>query len=161
VLNETLPAALALLVPALRPHVVHQCGAKHIDAVQSGYRSAGVEAEIRPFIDDIAARYASADVVICRAGAITVSELAVAGVASVLVPLVVSTTHHQRTNAEFMAAHGAAIHLPQPEATAPRIAQLLSELTRPSLQRMAEAARAIGKPDATETVASVLERVAA
>jgi UDP-N-acetylglucosamine--N-acetylmuramyl-(pentapeptide) pyrophosphoryl-undecaprenol N-acetylglucosamine transferase len=85
---------------------VHQCGAKHVEAVKAAYRNAGVEAEIIPFIDDIAARYSAADVVLCRAGAITVSELAVAGVASVLVPLVVSTTHHQRTNAEFMAAHG-------------------------------------------------------
>lgn len=161
VLNETLPAALALLAPAQRPRVVHQCGAKHAEAVQSAYRNAGVDAEIIPFIDDIAARYAAADVVLCRAGAITVSELAVAGAASVLVPLVVSTTHHQRTNAEFMAGHGAAIHLPQSEATAPRIAQLIAELTRERLQRMAEAARALGKPDATETVASVIEKVAA
>jgi UDP-N-acetylglucosamine--N-acetylmuramyl-(pentapeptide) pyrophosphoryl-undecaprenol N-acetylglucosamine transferase len=161
VLNETLPAALALLSPAQRPRVVHQCGAKHMEAVRLAYRNAGVDAEIVPFIDDIAARYAAADVVVCRAGAITVSELAVAGVASVLVPLVVSTTHHQRTNAEFMTAHGAAIHLPQPEATASRIAQLLAELSRPRLQRMAEAARSLGKPDATETVASVIEKVAA
>jgi UDP-N-acetylglucosamine--N-acetylmuramyl-(pentapeptide) pyrophosphoryl-undecaprenol N-acetylglucosamine transferase len=161
VLNETLPAALALLPADERPQVVHQCGAKHLEAVQAAYRAAGVMAEIVPFIDDIAARYEAADIVLCRAGAITVTELAAAGVASVLVPLVVSTTHHQRTNAEFMAAHGAAIHLPQTEATAERIAQLLASLDRPQLQRMAEAARALGKPEATATVAAVLEKVAA
>jgi UDP-N-acetylglucosamine--N-acetylmuramyl-(pentapeptide) pyrophosphoryl-undecaprenol N-acetylglucosamine transferase len=161
VLNETLPAVLTRTPAEQRPQVVHQCGAKHLDAVQAAYRAGGVTAEIVPFIDDIAARYEAADVVLCRAGAITVTELAVAGVASVLVPLVVSTTQHQRTNAEFMAAHGAAIHLPQTEATAERIAQLLASLDRPQLQRMAEAARALGKPEATATVAAVLEKVAA
>jgi UDP-N-acetylglucosamine--N-acetylmuramyl-(pentapeptide) pyrophosphoryl-undecaprenol N-acetylglucosamine transferase len=161
VLNETLPAALALLPADERPQVVHQCGAKHLDVVQAAYRAAGVAAEIVPFIDDIAARYEAADVVLCRAGAITVTELAAAGVASVLVPLVVSTTHHQRTNAEFMAAHGAAIHVPQTEASAERIARLLASLERAQLQKMAEAARALGKPEATATVAGVLERVAA
>lgn len=160
-LNEALPAALALIPTEQRPQVVHQCGVKHLESVQAAYRAAGVAAEIVPFIDDIAARYEAADVVLCRAGAITVTELAVAGVASVLVPLVVSTTQHQRTNAEFMTAHDAAIHLPQAEATAARIAQLLAQLTRPQLQKMAEAARALGKPEATATVASVLEKVAA
>jgi UDP-N-acetylglucosamine--N-acetylmuramyl-(pentapeptide) pyrophosphoryl-undecaprenol N-acetylglucosamine transferase len=140
---------------------VHQCGAKNVTSVQAAYRSAGVEAEIVPFIDDIARRYAEADVVLCRAGAITVTELAAAGVPGVLVPLVVSTTQHQRTNAEFMAGKGAALHLPQTELTAERLATLLEGLTRPRLLAMANAARALGRPDATATVAAVIEKVAA
>jgi UDP-N-acetylglucosamine--N-acetylmuramyl-(pentapeptide) pyrophosphoryl-undecaprenol N-acetylglucosamine transferase len=128
--------------------------------VRRAYAEASVDAEVVPFIDDMARRYAEADVVVCRAGAITVTELAVAGVASVLVPLVVSTTQHQRTNAEFLAAHGAAVHLPQVELTADRLAGLLDGLTRERLLSMAEAARALGRPDATATVAAVIEKVA-
>lgn len=161
VLNDIVPGALALLAPDERPRTVHQCGAAHLEAVRAAYAEAGVDAEIVPFIDSIAQRYAQADVVVCRAGAITVAELAVAGVASVLVPLVVSTTQHQRTNAEFMAARGAAIHLPQEELSAARLAELLRGLRRDQLQALASAARALGKPDAAATVASVIERVAA
>jgi UDP-N-acetylglucosamine--N-acetylmuramyl-(pentapeptide) pyrophosphoryl-undecaprenol N-acetylglucosamine transferase len=161
VLNETLPSALARIPAERRPQVVHQCGAKHLDAVRDAYAKAGVQAEIVTFIDDMAARYAEADLVLARAGAITVTELAAAGVPSILVPLVVSTTHHQRTNAEFMAAKDAAIHLPQGDATAERLAELLAGLDRARLQSMAESARAVGRPDATATVASVIEKVAA
>jgi UDP-N-acetylglucosamine--N-acetylmuramyl-(pentapeptide) pyrophosphoryl-undecaprenol N-acetylglucosamine transferase len=161
VLNETVPPALASIERTGRPSVVHQCGAQHLDAVRAAYAAAGVEAEIVAFIDDIAARYAQADVVVCRAGAITVTELAAAGVASILVPLVVSTTHHQRTNAEFMAAHGAAIHLPQSELTPSALAALLQSLDRPRLLAMAEAARRLAQPRATATVATVIEKVAA
>ena len=161
VLNETVPRALARIPDFDRPHVVHQCGAAHLDAVRAAYRAADVEADIVPFIEDIGACYAAADVVLARAGAITVAELAAAGVPSILVPLVVSTTNHQRTNAEFMAARNAAIHLPQSDLTAERLAGLLAGLERPKLLAMAEAARAVGKPRATETVATVIEKVAA
>ena len=161
VLNETVPLALARIPAVNRPYVVHQCGATHLEAVQAGYRTAGVEAEIVPFIEDMGARYAAADVVLARAGAITVTELAAAGVPSILVPLVVSTTNHQHTNAEFMAARNAAIHLPQSDLTAERLAGLLTGLERAKLLALAEAARAVGKPKATETVATVIERVAA
>lgn len=159
-LNETVPRALSLIASELRPRVVHQCGVKHVDSVRALYQDNGVEAEVIAFIDDMRARYATADVVVCRAGAITVAELAAAGVASVLVPLVVSTTSHQRANAEYMAANGAAVHLPQSELSAQRLADLLRSLKRDRLLAMAQAARAIGKPDATKTVASVIERVA-
>jgi UDP-N-acetylglucosamine--N-acetylmuramyl-(pentapeptide) pyrophosphoryl-undecaprenol N-acetylglucosamine transferase len=161
VLNETVPQALARFPSAWRPRVVHQCGAKHVEAVRAAYAAVGVQAEIVSFIDDMAARYEATDLVIARAGAITVTELAAAGVPSILVPLVVSTTHHQRTNAEFMAARNAAIHLPQGELTASHLAEVLTSLDRARLQTMAEAARSLGKPKATETVASVIERVAA
>ncbi|HEU0202390.1 MAG TPA: glycosyltransferase, partial [Burkholderiaceae bacterium] len=113
-----------------------------------------------PFIDDIAARYAAADVVLCRAGAITVTELTAAGVPSVLVPLVVSTTDHQRSNAEYLAQRGAALHLPQNELTAERLADVLRGLTRAQLLDMANRARALGKPEATRVVADAIEHIA-
>ena len=160
VLNETVPAALALLPAQDRPVVMHQCGAAHAEATRSTYARAGVVADVMPFIDDMARRYGEADVVICRAGAITVSELAAAGVASLLVPLVVSTTSHQRTNAEFMAAHGAASHLPQADFSAERLAAVLRELTRDRLLEMAKKAHALGRPEATRTVADAIEHIA-
>lgn len=159
VLNEILPLALARIDPARRPGVVHQCGAQHLEATRAAYARAGVAAEVVPFIDDMAARYAAADLAICRAGAITVTELTAAGVPAVLVPFVVKTTAHQRSNAEFLAAHGAAIHLPQAEFTAERLAQVLGELDRDRLQRMAEQARALGKPEATRVVADAIEHI--
>jgi UDP-N-acetylglucosamine--N-acetylmuramyl-(pentapeptide) pyrophosphoryl-undecaprenol N-acetylglucosamine transferase len=161
VLNQTVPAALAAIDAARRPRVVHQCGAAHVEATRAAYRAAGMDAEVIPFIDDIAARYAAADVVLCRAGAITVTELCVAGVAAILVPFAVRTTQHQRTNAEFLARHGAAIHLPQSELTPERLAQRIAALTRTELAAMAERARALGKPDATRLVADAIEHVAA
>ncbi len=160
-LNETVPSALARISAERRPRVLHQCGAGNVEDVRRAYAEAGVDAEVVPFIDDMARRYGEADVVVCRAGAITVTELAVAGVASVLVPLVVSTTQHQRTNAEFLAARGAAVHLPQSELTAERLASLIDSLSRDRLATMAAAARSVGRPDATRTVAAVIERVAA
>jgi UDP-N-acetylglucosamine--N-acetylmuramyl-(pentapeptide) pyrophosphoryl-undecaprenol N-acetylglucosamine transferase len=160
VLNATVPAALAQVPSEQRPRVVHQCGANHIDAARAAYAQAGVAAEVVPFIDDIAARYAQADVVLCRAGAITVAELCAAGVPAVLVPFVASTTAHQRSNAEFLAAHGAAIHLPQQELTADKLAAVLRDLDRAGLQRMAESARALGKPNATQLVADAIEHIA-
>src|SRR5204862_6752381 len=110
---------------AERPFVVHQCGAKDADSVHAAYATAGISAEVLPFIDDMPARYAAADVVLCRAGAITVSELMAAGVASILVPLTVSTTSHQRDNARFMEEARGAINLPQPQFDAASLAQAL------------------------------------
>ncbi|MCU0764626.1 MAG: undecaprenyldiphospho-muramoylpentapeptide beta-N-acetylglucosaminyltransferase [Burkholderiaceae bacterium] len=160
VLNETVPAAVALLPADRRPAVVHQCGADHAQATRAAYERAGVTAEVLPFIDDIALRYGEADLVICRAGAITVTELAAAGVASLLVPLVVSTTAHQRSNAQFMAAQGAALHLPQTELAAGPLAALLGEMRREHLLEMAERARALGRPQATRMVADAIEHIA-
>ena len=161
VLNRTLPLALARLPVERRPHVVHQCGAGHEDTVAALYRDLGVAAEVVPFITDMAARYAAADVVLCRAGAITVSELTVAGVASILVPLTVSTTSHQRDNAVYMEQAGAALHLPQAQLTPEHVAGMLADLTRERLAAMAVAAHGLGKPDATATVADVVEQLAA
>ncbi|SNR63952.1 UDP-N-acetylglucosamine-N-acetylmuramylpentapeptide N-acetylglucosamine transferase [Methylobacillus rhizosphaerae] len=160
VLNAMLPKALALLPAEDRPVVTHQSGAQHIEALRQAYVDAGVQADVVPFIDDMADAYARADVLVCRAGAITVSELAAAGVASILVPLVVSTTSHQRDNARWMAEHNAAIHLPQQEMTPQVLASLLQELTRNRLLAMAHAARELGRPRATEIIANELESIA-
>ncbi len=161
VLNECVPQALALWPVADRPRVTHQTGQAHLATVQAGYAGAGVQAELLPFIDDMAQRLVECDVVVCRAGAVTVSELCAAGVASVLVPLVISTTSHQRDNAEHMAAHGAALHLPQSELAPQRLADLLRGLTRPALLAMAQKARAIAMPHAASRVADELDKLVA
>lgn len=156
-LNEIVPAALALLPHDARPCVVHQSGRQHIDALKNNYAQAGVTADVVDFIDDMAVRYAAADLVVCRAGAITVAELCAAGVASVLVPLVVSTTSHQRDNAQWMAASGAALHLPQTGLEANALAQLIKDMTRERCRDMANAAHQQGRRDANEAIAHVLE----
>ena len=161
VLNECVPLALALWPAADRPRVTHQTGQAHLAAVQAAYAGAGVQAELLPFIDDMAQQLAECDLVVCRAGAVTVSELCAAGVASVLVPLVISTTSHQRDNAEHMAAQGAALHLPQPELAPQRLADLLRGLTRPALLAMAQRARAIAIPRAAAHVAEEIQRLVA
>ncbi|HSI60148.1 MAG TPA: undecaprenyldiphospho-muramoylpentapeptide beta-N-acetylglucosaminyltransferase [Ideonella sp.] len=159
VLNETLPDALAALSPAERPSVTHQTGAAHLESVTARYAALGVQAEILPFVDNMAERLAHCDLIVCRAGAITVSELCAAGVASVLVPLVVSTTSHQRDNAGLMAGHGAAVHLPQTELTPQRLADVLRNLNRETLLAMAQKARALARPKAASRVADEIERL--
>jgi UDP-N-acetylglucosamine--N-acetylmuramyl-(pentapeptide) pyrophosphoryl-undecaprenol N-acetylglucosamine transferase len=160
VLNDAVPAALALIPAGERPTVTHQSGKKNIDALRAAYANAGVTANVVDFIDDMAAEYANADLVICRAGAITVSELTAAGVASVLVPFVASTTSHQRDNATWMAGQKAAIHLPQGELNAQQLAGLLQSTTRDDCLRMAEAAQAVGQREANDAIANVLEQLA-
>lgn len=159
VLNETLPAALAILPANLRPRVTHQSGKQHIAALQLAYQKAQVQAEVVDFLDDMPERYASADLVICRAGAITVSELTAAGVASILVPLVVSSTTHQRHNAHWMAEQKAAIYLPQNEMTAEKLAGLLTAMTRADCLTMSESAYKVGQRQANKVIADVLEQV--
>jgi UDP-N-acetylglucosamine--N-acetylmuramyl-(pentapeptide) pyrophosphoryl-undecaprenol N-acetylglucosamine transferase len=159
-LNDSLPAALALIPAEQRPLVTHQSGKKNIDALGAAYAQAGVEANVVDFIDDMAAAYSAADLVICRAGAITVSELTAAGVASVLVPFVATTTSHQRDNAQWMAKQNAAIHMPQTELSAQSVATLLETLTRTACLTMAMAARGVGKRDANEAIANALEQLA-
>lgn len=157
VLNETLPQALAMLDAGARPQVTHQTGAANLASVQAAYAQQRVQAELLPFVDDMAQRLADCDLMICRAGAVTVSELCAAGVAAVLVPLIVSTTSHQRDNAQWLAAHGAGMHLPQAELTPQRLAELLKSLTRDSLLAMATKARTLAKPKAAARVADQIE----
>ncbi len=159
VLNQTLPAALALLPD--KPQVTHQTGAADLPAVQAAYAAAGIAAEVLAFIDDMPRRLAACDLMVCRAGAITVSELCAAGVPAVLVPLIVSTTAHQRDNAELMARHGAAIHLPQAAMTPQTLADALRALDRGTLAAMAARARALAKPQAAARVADLIEELVA
>ncbi|MEW6706530.1 MAG: undecaprenyldiphospho-muramoylpentapeptide beta-N-acetylglucosaminyltransferase [Pseudomonadota bacterium] len=156
-LNDTLPNALALLDPQERPMVTHQTGAANFESVRKAYELVGVPVELLPFIDDMPQRMAACDLMVCRAGAVTVSELCAGGVPSILVPLVVSTTAHQRDNAKFMAQHGAAIHLPQEELSPQKLADLLRTLNRQALQGMAEKARHLGRPRAAARVADEIE----
>lgn len=158
-LNQAVPAALALMAPADRPVVVHQTGNAHHGSVSAGYADAGVEAQTLPFIDDMAAALADCDLMLCRAGAGTVSELCAAGVPGLLVPLIVSTTAHQRDNAQYMADAGAALHLPQTELTPQRLADTLRGLDRARLLAMAQKARAMARPRAAERVADEIERL--
>jgi UDP-N-acetylglucosamine--N-acetylmuramyl-(pentapeptide) pyrophosphoryl-undecaprenol N-acetylglucosamine transferase len=151
-LNDCVPKALALLEP--RPIVVHQSGEKHLESLRAGYRAAGVEGELLPFIDDMARRYAQADLVVCRAGAITVAELCAGGMASVLVPFPHAVDDHQSANARFLAESGAAIQLPQAELTPQRLAETLRALDRPRLLDMARKARALARPEAARVVAA-------
>jgi UDP-N-acetylglucosamine--N-acetylmuramyl-(pentapeptide) pyrophosphoryl-undecaprenol N-acetylglucosamine transferase len=160
-LNETVPQALALIDPAERPQVTHQAGTKQIDALRAGYQAAHVDGELLPFIDDMADRYADADLVICRAGALTVAELAAAGVASVLVPYPHAVDDHQTGNARFLAEAGGAVLMPQTELTPQRLAALLQQMNRERLLAMAVKARECAKPDATARVADVCAGLAA
>lgn len=153
-LNRVLPEALALMPAEQRPHVTHQSGERQIEALRAAYAAAGVAGELLPFIDDMAARYAEADLVICRAGALTVAELAAAGVASILVPFPHAVDDHQTGNARYLADQGAALLLPQPALQAAALAELLASLDRSRLLEMAQVARALARPDAAEVVAA-------
>jgi UDP-N-acetylglucosamine--N-acetylmuramyl-(pentapeptide) pyrophosphoryl-undecaprenol N-acetylglucosamine transferase len=154
-LNELVPQALALIPAGERPAVTHQAGAKHLEGLTGHYRSAGVEGELLTFIDDMAARYSEADLVICRAGALTVAELSAAGVASILVPFPHAVDDHQTHNARFLSEAGAAVLVQQRDLTARGLADQLLAFTRETLLAMASKARALGKPDAAAAVARV------
>lgn len=152
-LNEALPKALGLIDRAERPRVVHQSGEKNLDFLTKAYKEQNVEGEILPFVDDMARRYAEADLVICRAGAMTIAELAAAGMASVLVPFPHAVDDHQTANARFLADKGAALLLPQERLSPESLATLIRSLDRNALLAMAKKARALGKPEATRIVA--------
>lgn len=160
-LNDTVPQALALLPQAQRPRVTQQSGARHLAEVEQNYRRAGVDATLVPFIADMAAQYAQSDLVICRAGASTIAELAAAGIASVLVPFPYAVDDHQTHNARFLSERGAAVLIPQNELTPQKLADLLRTFTRDVLLDMASKARSAAKPDATQTVAAECMRLAA
>jgi UDP-N-acetylglucosamine--N-acetylmuramyl-(pentapeptide) pyrophosphoryl-undecaprenol N-acetylglucosamine transferase len=150
-LNEAVPKAAALLSPV--PDIVHQSGEKHLEALKNNYQQAGVRGELVAFIDDMARRYAEADLVICRAGAVTVSELAAGGLASVLVPFPHAVDDHQTANARFLSGRGAALLLPQTDLTPQKLAELIRSMDRRKLLAMAQNARALGKPEAAKLVA--------
>ena len=154
-LNEAVPAALALMDKEARPHVIHQAGDKHLADLQQRYVELGVDADIRPFIDDMPSAYAHADLVICRSGAMTVSEIAACGVASCLIPFPYAIDDHQTANARFLSDEGAAILLPQSDLNPQDLASMIQNFSREDLQAMAERAHALAKPRATQRVAEV------
>jgi UDP-N-acetylglucosamine--N-acetylmuramyl-(pentapeptide) pyrophosphoryl-undecaprenol N-acetylglucosamine transferase len=154
-LNEVLPKALAIIPEAQRPEVVHQAGEKHIAMLEANYQQAGVVAETKAYIQDMATLYAWADVVVCRSGALTVAELACVGVASVLVPFPYAVDDHQTTNAQYLSDNGAAILIQQTVFSVEKASEILSELTREKCLAMANKARRLAKPEATASVAKV------
>lgn len=159
-LNDIVPKALAQLPAEARPVVTHQSGAKHVDALRANYARAGVDANAVAFIDDMARAYADADLVICRAGATTVAELAAAGVAAILVPFPFAVDDHQTTNARYLADAGAGVLVQQRDLTPEALAGLLREFSREQLLAKATKARALGKPDATRAVAEACMELA-
>ncbi len=159
-LNSVVPQALSRLPEGERPRVIHQAGVKHFEQLKENYQQAGVVAECRAFIEDMAEMYAWCDLVICRAGALTVAEVSAAGVASVLVPFPHAVDDHQTHNALYLAEHGAAVLMPQSKLTPESLCRLLSGFGRAALQDMAEKARALGKPGATIAVANVCREMA-
>jgi UDP-N-acetylglucosamine--N-acetylmuramyl-(pentapeptide) pyrophosphoryl-undecaprenol N-acetylglucosamine transferase len=160
-LNEIVPQALARIPAAQRPHVLHQSGARQIDELRANYQAAGVVAELTPFIDDTAGAFAEADLVICRAGASTVTELAAVGAAAVFVPFPSAVDDHQTTNAKFLVDAGAGWLVPQPELTADRLATMLIGLDRGALLERAVAAKAMEKTQATQQMVAACEALAA
>ena len=159
-LNDIVPKALAQLPADVRPIVTHQSGAKHVDELRANYARASVEANAVAFIDDMARAYADADLVICRAGATTVAELAAAGVAAILVPFPFAVDDHQTTNARYLADAGAGVLVQQRDLAPDALAGMLSGFSRERLLAMATKARALGKPDATRAVVDVCMELA-
>jgi len=159
-LNDLVPKALALLPVEQRPRVVHQSGRQHLEILRANYAAAGVEAEVRDYIEDMAAAYQACDFAICRAGAMTVAELACAGVPAVLVPFPFAVDDHQTGNAEFLSEAGAAWLMQQKDLSAEKLAALIGGLDRAVLATMADKARALAKPEATASVADICEALA-
>lgn len=154
VFNRTLPAALAKMSEADRPTVRHQCGEKNLDEAREAYQEHGVEARVEPFIKDMAEAYGWADIVLCRSGALTVSELCVAGIGAVLVPFPHAVDDHQTRNAQQMVSARGAVLIPQSRLTAELLAETLADLAsnRNRIIEMAKAAKTLARPDATERV---------
>jgi len=162
-LNSVVPEALALLQPHERPQVVHQAGERHFADARIKYRLLNIQGEVRDFIDDMAAMYAWADLVICRAGALTVSELAAVGLGSLLVPFPAAVDDHQTFNAQFLVNAGAALLIQEKDLTAQRLADALHNLLsqgRARLLKMAECARSQAIVDADVRIADACMQLA-
>lgn len=158
-LNYVVPQALALIAPEQRPSVLHQSGAKQIDALRASYDAAGVQAQLVPFIDDMAQAYAEADLVICRAGATTVTEIAAIGAAALFVPFPHAVDDHQTTNARFLVDRDAAWLIQQRDLTPQGLAQLLQQTERPALVQKAQNAYLARKIDATQAMVSTCQEL--
>ncbi|MGO1462039.1 MAG: undecaprenyldiphospho-muramoylpentapeptide beta-N-acetylglucosaminyltransferase [Marinobacter sp.] len=154
VFNQQLPEALAMLPEQERPLLRHQCGRKHVEEAQASYQRNGIKADVEPFIKNMAEAYSWADVVLCRAGALTVSELCAAGIGAILVPFPHAVDDHQTKNGQQMVSAKAAVLIPQSQLTPAVLAETLGDLARDRarVMDMAKAARTLARPDATERV---------
>ena len=160
-LNDIVPRALALIPEGARPAVLHQSGAKQIEALRANYTAAGVQAELTPFIDDTAQAFADADVVICRAGASTVTEIAAVGAAAIYVPFPHAVDDHQTSNANFLVQAGGGWLLQQDALDAQKLAEMLQNMQRSTLLNVAIKAKTMQKIDATREVVAACEELAA
>lgn len=158
-LNDLVPAALALIPAQERPIVVHQSGSKQIENLRSSYEAAGVEAELVPFIDDMASAFAKADLIVCRAGASTVTEIAAVGAAALFVPFPFAVDDHQTANARFLSEGGAAWLEQQSDLTPDRLAATLQALSRDDLRAKAQAAWTKRKLDACDEMVAACEEL--
>ena len=159
-LNDTVPKALALIPESARPIVLHQSGEKQIDALRASYEAAGVQAELTPFIEDTAQAYADADLIVCRAGASTVTEIAAVGCAAVFVPFPSAVDDHQTANAKFLVEKGGGWLVQQRDLTPEWLAHLLQAVERGELIQRAIAAKSMQKTHATAEVVAACEALA-
>ena len=159
-LNDTVPQALALIPPEQRPQVRHQSGAKQMQALQASYAAAGVQAELTPFIDDTASAYAQADLVICRAGASTVTELAAVGAAAIYVPFPHAVDDHQTTNARFVVDAGGGWVVQQTALSPKKLAHMIQNMQRSTLLETAQKAKMMQKTEATAAVVAACQELA-
>ncbi|MCL2644418.1 MAG: undecaprenyldiphospho-muramoylpentapeptide beta-N-acetylglucosaminyltransferase [Betaproteobacteria bacterium] len=161
VFNDVVPRALAMIPVERRPMVVHQAGENQVESLRAAYAAAKVEGDLRPFIDDMAVAYSEADLVLCRAGALTIAELTAAGAASLLVPFPYAVDDHQTANGYFLSSREAAWLMPQSVLEPKRLAEMLSDIERSQLLHMAENARALARPLAAVDVADMCEELTA
>ncbi len=163
VINRCVPEALALMDVGARPVVRHQSGRQHLAATRAAYAAAGVAAQVEDFIDDMASAYGWADLVVCRAGALTVAELTAAGVGALFIPLGSAIDDHQTRNAAWLAANHGAVVVSEADLSAPTLATWLGEILcdRPRLLAMAQSARQLARPDAAQRVAAACTAVMA
>jgi UDP-N-acetylglucosamine--N-acetylmuramyl-(pentapeptide) pyrophosphoryl-undecaprenol N-acetylglucosamine transferase len=159
-LNDIVPQALAKLSPEQRPVVTHQSGVKQIDALRANYQAAGVQATLTPFIDDTAHAFAQADLVICRAGASTVTELAAVGAAALFVPFPSAVDDHQTVNAKFLVSQDAGRLMAQSDLTPQALANFLQTVTRAQLSAWGVKARQLAKLDAVAQMVAACEELA-
>jgi UDP-N-acetylglucosamine--N-acetylmuramyl-(pentapeptide) pyrophosphoryl-undecaprenol N-acetylglucosamine transferase len=159
-LNNIVPQALALIPADQRPTVTHQSGAKQIDELRSNYSAAGVDAALTPFIDDTATAFAEADLIICRAGASTVTEIAAVGAAALFVPFPFAVDDHQTSNARFLVQQGAGWQIPQSELTPQKLAEMLQKTERLTLVDIGLRAKTMQKIEATERMVAACEELA-
>ena len=159
-LNELVPKALALIPADVRPQVTHQSGARQLDALRAHYAAAGVQAELTPFIDDTAQAFADADLIICRAGASTVTEIAAVGAAALFVPFPAAVDDHQSANAQFLVSQGGGWLAQQRDLTPEKLAIMLQKTERTALVQAALQAKNMQKIDATAHLVTACEELA-